>query len=285
MSWVDDLNSYLKTISPPVAPPPSSGDDEGPDPIPDNPTPEDCRGGGGTFRNNNDCSFSFSELNIVTFDSSNIQWVKNYPELCACLSTSDGPYPATYDAVKSVPYAMRIQAWLDQGRDNDWVGYYISTGNAVLVDIRRAKKYGTYNWLCPNSNPKALSFLVTKEPDVVFQQCKVGGPYAILGIYWPLYQAAQQRAGGLYGMGAFSVPQMPNVLAIPVPMLPSWFGSIPLPKIVQPWSLMVIPGYTKPTEEEVNAAKQKQTGIGAGTVAVIAVGVLALALIVWKLKN
>ncbi|MDD5007587.1 MAG: hypothetical protein PHC68_04180 [Syntrophorhabdaceae bacterium] len=283
MTWLDDLNSYLKTINPPAAPPPSSGEDEGPNPIPDNPTPEDCRGGS-VFRNNNDCSSSFSDFNVVTFDSTGIQWVQNYPELCACLSTSDGPYPSPYDPVKSVPYALRVQAYPDAGRNNDWIGYYISTGNAVLVDIRRAHKYGMYNWLCPSSTQKALSFLVTKEPDVVYEQCKLGGQYAILGIYWPLYQAAQQRAGGLYGMGAFA-PAMPNVPAIVVPMLPSWFGTIPMPKIPQVWSAMVIPGYTKPTEQEVQAAKQKQSSVGIGTVAAVAAGVVALALIVWKLKN
>jgi hypothetical protein len=292
--WLDDLNAYLRSMNPKAVPPPTDEDEELQEPLPENPTLADCGSGyGGPVRmSGGPTSAYFANLRVVAYDATGIQWVEKNSEIVASLNTSVGPMVSQYNPATSVMYALTVRATIDDGYpDNDWVGYYISTGNAVLVDIARALRVGKYQQVCPSAVRRSAKFLVTKEPDVIYQYCRPGGGYAILGTYWPLYQAAQQRAGGLYGFGAFTIPPLPNVPALPVPKLPAWFGTVPMPKIMQPWVAMVIPGYTSPTQQEVNTAKSKittgssarDTGIGVAVIATLAIG--AIALLVWRVKG
>jgi hypothetical protein len=293
--WLDDLNAYLRSLTPKAEPSSFPEEEYERVPLPDNPTREDCGAGyGGSVEyNNGPSSAYFANLRIASYDSSGILWVEKNSEVVASLETSKGPIVSEYNPETSVPYALTVRATIDAKEiNNNWVGYYISTGNAVLIDIARAIRLGRYQQFCFTSVRRSAKFLVTKDPNVVYNYCKPGGGFAVLGIYWPLYQAAQQRATGTYaGFGAFTIPPLPNVPALPVPKLPAWFGTVPMPKIMQPWVAMVIPGYTSPTQQEVNTAKSKittgssarDTGIGVAVIATLAIG--AIALLVWRVKG
>lgn len=290
--WITEILAAVAALNPPRELPPLEEEDEEVAPLPEYPTLDDCQGGMNA-RYNGPCSWELSQLKAASYDNSKIQWVERLSDVVATFSTSNGPYPSEYDAARSVPFALRVTATVDTTRtNNNWIGYYISTGNAVLIHINRAIKVGRYQQLCSTSIPRPVRFLVTKDPDVVYKYCSPGGGYAILGIYWPLYKEAQKRTpGGFYSLGAFTVPQLPNITAIPVPRLPSWFGTVPMPKIMQPWVAMVIPGYTKPTEQEVRLAKSNLTtgsvarDLGIGTILIATLALGGIAYIIWTAKN